>query len=468
MSDNHGMHTLDGIEAYCSPSHKRSPGESFGRLFNLAPLNTHPSSLKKLGEQGGPMDGGTSANRTSSVAVGDVFFGQFIDHDITLDVMSSLSRTTDINQLSNARTPSLDLDNIYGLGVEAQPYLYVGNGEFAGVKLLTGADMPGTTPLQQEDLMRSPHGRAIIGDPRNDENGVISQLQLAMIRFHNRVVDELSTTHSGSELAELSRQLTTWHYQWVVVHDYLVKICGGAVVNDILGSGCQYYHAEFGDGFIPIEFSVAAYRFGHSMIPQKIQIQKNKSALELFGNILGKGFEPLSDERGIVDWLELVHSNAGRSVQTAEKLDTKMATDLLELPFIPATDIQSLATRNLLRGQSFLLPSGENIAKIMERPETEIETVSQAARTIAGNDVDLSSGIPLWFYLLTEAEVIGRETQPNQFDPGEGLGPVGARIVAETLIGLIEQDPRSYISVNRNWEPNNGIGVATLGEMLSF
>ena len=465
------MHILNGIDAFCFPSHKRSPGESYGRMFNLPSLNTHPASLKALGKQGGPMDGGSNSNRANTVSVGDVFFGQFIDHDITLDVVSSLSSTTRINQIQNVRTPSLDLDNIYGDGPESQPYLYSSEGDFKGVKLLTGADIPGADDLQKNDVVRSTDGVAVIGDPRNDENRVISQLQLAMIRFHNKVVDELSVNHSEAGLYEASRELTTWHYQWVVIHDYLVKMCGGAVVNDILGGGCKYYKAEYGDTFIPIEFSVAAYRFGHSMIPQKIQIQKNESALELFGSELGEGFKALSDSKAVVDWLELVDSDAGRRVQMAEKMDTQMATVLLKLPFMPAGEEPSLATRNLLRGQSFLLPSGENVAAAMDRPQAEIDLVHEAANSIAGkagNDIDISSGTPLWFYLLTEAEVKGRETTPDQFDVGEGLGPVGARIVAETLIGLIELDSRSYMSVNRNWEPSDGLGISNLGEMLTF
>ncbi len=468
MSNIHGMQNSSGIDAFCSPFHQRIQGESFGRMFDLAPLNTLPQSLKKLGEQNGPMDGGRNANRTSSIAVGDVFFGQFIDHDITLDVMTSLSSTADISQIQNVRTPSLDLDNIYGQGPEAQPYLYSSKGDFKGIKLLTGADYPTASDLQKNDLVRSIHGRAIIGDPRNDENRIISQLQLAMIRFHNRVVDELSGSHEKSELYEVSRELTTWHYQWVVIHDFLVKICGAAIINDILGNGCNFYKADFGDAFIPVEFSVAAYRFGHSMMPQKIQIQKNESALELFGALLGRGFEELSDPKAIVDWLELVDSDANRNVQKAEKMDTKMATDLLKLPFIPADDEQSLATRNLLRGQSFLLPSGENVAEAMNRPQAEIDTVHQAANSIAGSNIDISTGTPLWFYILAEAEIIGRETMQNQFEPGEGLGPVGGRIVAETLIGLIKLDSRSYMSVNRNWDPSDGLGISSLGEMLTF
>ncbi len=472
-TNEHGMRGLKGINAFRSPSHKRSPGESFGRMFDLPPLGTSPASLKKLGaqkngDQDGPMNGGNSSDRTDTVAVGDIFFGQFVDHDITLDVATSLSATAQVSQLRNIRSPSLDLDNIYGAGPEAQPYLYSSEGEFESVKLLTGADLPDATDLQKNDLLRSPHGRAIIGDPRNDENGVISQLQLAMIRFHNHVVDELSAKYSGRELFEESRRLTTWHYQWIVIHDYLVKICGAAVVNNILGCGRQFYHAESGDTFIPVEFSVAAYRFGHSMIPQKVQIQKNGSLLELFGQILGRGFEPLNDEKGVVDWLELVDSDAGRQVQMADKLDTKLARDLLKLPFIPPSDEQSLATRNLLRGQTFLLPSGEKIAEAMGRDAVEITTVSQAAQNIAGNEIDLSTGTPLWFYLLTEAEVIGRETLPNQFDPGEGLGPVGARIIAETLIGLVDLDPTSYLSVDRNWDPVDNLNVSQLSDMLTF
>jgi hypothetical protein len=204
------------------------------------------------------------------------------------------------------------------------------------------------------------------------------------------------------------------------------------------------------------------------MIPQKIQIQKGKAALEVFGTILGGGFSPLSDAKAVVDWNELVEANPGHNVQMAEKLDSKMATDLLALPFIPAQDIQSLATRNLLRGQTFMLPSGENIARAMDRGQAEIDKVKQAAATIAGSAADLASGTPLWFYVLVEAEKVGRETAPGHFDKGEGLGPVGARIVAETLIGLIELDSRSFLASNRNWDPSQGVGVATLGDMLTF
>jgi hypothetical protein len=154
----------------------------------------------------------------------------------------------------------------------------------------------------------------------------------------------------------------------------------------------------------------------------------------------------------------------------AEKLDAKMATDLLKLPFIdpPPKGIQSLATRNLLRGQTFLLPSGENVARAIQRPDSEINDVSQAAKDLAGEAADLTNGIPLWLYILVEAAQKGRETNPGTFEPHEGLGPVGARIVAETIIGLIELDARSFLAKNRNWSPGQGVGVSSLGEMLTY
>ncbi len=469
---HHGIRKLTGIDAFCSPLYQRKKGEGYGRMFDLPSLYTHPDSLKKLGKQKGPMDEGEHIKHTHSVSVGDVFFGQFIDHDVTLDTTTRLSSTVDVNQLENARTPTLDLDCIYGDGPEAHPYLYSSQGEFSRIKLLTGADYPDATDLQKNDLIRTAHGTAIIGDPRNDENRIISQLQLAMIRFHNRVVDELSPNYEKSELYEEARNLVTWHYQWVVIHDFLVTMCGDAVVDDILGNGCQFYKANHDDAFIPVEFSVAAYRFGHSMIPQKIRVKREESELELFSDLLGGGFSALNDLSAVVDWSILVGSHDGNlqdeGVQRAKSMDTKMATILLKLPFIPDDDEQSLATRNLLRGQIFSLPSGENIAKVMNRSQIEIDKVSKKAASIAGCGIDISAGTPLWFYILTEAEIFGKEIKKDKFYPGEGLGPVGARIVAETLIGLIKIDSHSYMSVNRNWEPGDGVGVSTLKEMLAF
>ncbi len=455
-SEHHGMKPLEGLSAYCRSSKygEEQRDDRFGRLFQyLSPAYTRPDILAAIGAKNGPMDGKSSDKRTDTVPVGMVFFGQFVDHDITLDASTTFDSVVDNpGEVANVRTPTLDLDCIYGLGPEAQPYLFEQGGTFGGVKLLTGVDNPGQAGLRDSDLLRSPNGRAIIGDPRNDENRVISQIQLAIIRFHNHVAQTLhdETGLEGHDLYEHSRQQTTWHYQWAVVNDFLTDMCGVPVVEKILGCGRQHYCSEV--PFIPIEFSVAAYRFGHSMIPMKLQVQKGKSRLELFGTILGRGFDALTDPKGVVDWHELLFTPENRKVERAQKLDTKMAGDLLNLPFIDGTPAEkSLATRNLLRGNTFLLPAGEKIAVAIGCPEDQIKKVIKKVAKVNGDLGD--EGIPLWLYLLAEAEVIGRAESDGSTNEGEGLGPVGAAIVAETLIGLLELDDHSYLGANRNWSP---------------
>jgi len=469
---HHGTMGLNGLSHFCNYNHDRTVKQGrFGRMFPTLPaLYTDPDILEALGAPGGPMDGGTASNRTQTVPVGQVFFGQFIDHDITLDTTSSLSAVNLPENTPNVRTPTLDLDCVYGDGPEASPFLYVQSGAFQGVKLLTGANgtaIRQAVILRNEDLMRSGEGTAIIGDPRNDENRIISQIQLGMIRFHNKVADHLSSDFSGHELYEETRKLVTRHYQWAVINNFLIDMCGEPVVCDILANGRKFYCSENGEPFIPVEFSVAAYRFGHSMVPQEIQIIAGDPSRALFGTILGRGFSPVASIKAVVDFNEIFDTGSSAIVQMAEKLDPKLASVLLNLPFITSGE-SSLATRNLLRGQSFLLPSGEAVAEIMGRDQAEIDMVSNSADNDSGNR--LNGKTPLWFYLLTEAAQIGRETTSGQFDKGEGLGPVGARIVAEVIIGLMELDPRSFLSSDRSWSPKNGLGasVKTVGDILTF
>lgn len=468
MATHHGLKALDGLHALCSPNVSRS--DRFGRMLPALPgLYIDPRHLSAIGDKNGPLKSSGAAQKTTTVPIGHIFFGQFVDHDITLDLTSSFARLDRAEDTTNFRTPTLDLDCIYGDGPDGSPFLYW-NGQtgagapFNGVKLLTGADLPGATSLNQQDLARSAHHRAIIGDPRNDENRIISQLQLGLIRFHNKVADAVLAKGVGADkLFAETRRVVTWHYQWTVVNDFLRTIVGGVLVADILGCGrkiyrpeaCQFGPAYGADPYIPVEFSVAAYRFGHSMIPQKIQIQSGKPALDVFGPKLGFGFVELSDPDAVVHWPQVLDLS-NPTVDRADKLDAKLAKDLLDLPFVAVGGVKSLATRNLLRGQAFRLPSGEHVASACERPQAEIDKVTAKAKILAGSAspaADLLAGTPLWLYLLIEAGEIGRETAPGNFDTGEGLGPVGGRIVAETLIGLLELDPASYLGSNRSWSP---------------
>ena len=179
--------------------------------------------------------------------------------------------------------------------------------------------------------------------------------------------------------------------------------------------------------------------------------------------VLGGGFDALTDPKGVVDWHELLFTPENRNVERAQKLDTKLAGDLLALPFIAPPDENSLATRNLLRGNTFLLPGGEKVAEAIGCDQ---KTIDKVLKKVAKLNSDLSGhGIPLWLYILAEAEVIGRAEPDGSTNEGEALGPVGATVVAETMIGLLELDDHSYLGANRNWSPRSEWD--TLGKLVT-
>lgn len=461
MAHHHGtmnrmLHGIDAMKQKKSPKSGR-----FGRLFPELPgLELAESTLQKLGALNGPMDGGQGKDATHTIPLGMVFLGQFIDHDITLDVTSRLDRINDPMATINFRTPTLDLDSIYGSGPDASNFLYAQGKPY----LLTAAD--GTAWVEQtpehraHDLARSSAGVAIIGDPRNDENRIISQLQLAFIRFHNEVVRTLEIQGvSDKILFEEASQLVRWHYQWIVVNEFLPLMIGRAKVDQFLNKRNFYTPTH---AFIPIEFAAAAYRFGHSMAPQRLKIKSSQAnAFELFGPSLGRGFSPIDDIKQVVEWDVLFDINLASPAQRANKLDVLLAEDLLKLPFLPPSN-NSLATRNLLRGQSFLLPSGEQIAASIGQSQEEINRVREyVAQSISNHNLDLSEGTPLWYYILAEASVAGHV-------PNESLGHLGATIIGETLIGLLALDETSYFH-QPNWRPTLGnANHFTMADLLTY
>jgi hypothetical protein len=416
-------------------------------------------------------------NLTQHTAIGIVFLGQFIDHDITLDTSSSLTASNDPLNTENVRTPTLDLDCVYGDGPEAHSYLYKDGG-----KLLTGSDYeypPSVIPNweNQDDLPRTPKGTAIIADPRNDENRIISQMQLGFLRFHNKVID------SGKTFEEAHR-IVTWHYQWIVINEFLRTVCGNWILDDILSNGRKVYRPEClgtSEPFIPIEFAAAAYRFGHTMITQKIRVKVGGPQHVILDkeSMLGKGFEPVTNPDAVVEWAALLDSGNG-VFERAGAVDTKLPRALLDLSFLPPQTPEidrSLAVRNLLRSQSFLVPSGEQVANAMMNSGAEeikpemIEIVRAESKKLG-----FHKATPLWVYIIAEGKAVGRMDKKNgqkKFTKHEGLGPVGARFVAEVITGLVELDSRSFLGSNRNWSPLDEAdkigpeGVTSLYQLLT-
>ena len=400
-------------------------------------------------------DASLSAKNSNNptLSAGMTFLGQFLDHDMTSDPTSSLERQVDPEQIANFRTPTFGLDNVYGAGPGGSPHLYDQSATGKGIKfLLEETGTPG-----KHDLPRNSQMVALIGDPRDDENLIIGQLQVAFLKFHNACVDyvrsEIKLTEPGAIFAEAQR-IVRWHYQWMIVHEFLPKTCGQAIVDDVLDKGRKFYKWR-NEPFIPVEFSVAAYRFGHSQVrpSYRANFTGNPGGTPFFGMIFNATSLPLGDPddlsggsrapRRFIDWPTFFDFGDG-NVRPNKKIDTILSTALFHLPGSvvanpdPANNPSSLAQRNLLRHLTFSLPSGQRVATAMKEP-----ILSQGDLSMPKTH-GMDDHTPLWFYILREASV----TQN-----GERLGPVGGRIVTEVFIGLLQGDRTSYLSQDPDWEP---------------
>ena len=230
-----------------------------------------PPNLKKIGAE---MTGGGGG--ASQIPAGFTYLGQFVDHDLTFDKTNvMLGENVSPIQLLQARSPSLDLDSLYGAGPSdpASAKFY----EADGVHLKLGkADAVGGIPAKPGfDLPRGAGStaaakrKAIIPDPRNDENLAVAQTHLAMMRFHNRVVDTLPASVPAAQRFAKAREKVIKHYQWMLRTDYLPRICAPAVVGNVFNQGRKAFEVGVPPTRVPtmpIEFSVAAFRLGHAMI----------------------------------------------------------------------------------------------------------------------------------------------------------------------------------------------------------
>lgn len=437
-----------------SPRSKYYNRGRFGRLFPTLPSLFSPTdNLLALGAPNGVMDPGLHKQQDNpNIAAGFVFLGQFIDHDITFDPTSSLERQNDPEATRNFRTPALELDSVYGAGPEATPHLYARD----GMTLLIDAVAPW-------DLPRNSINGALIGDPRNDENLIISQLHLAFLKFHNSVVKQVQ------DFAEAQR-LVRWHYQWIVLHEFLPQLVGQSLVDQIYKNNCYESGRRFyrwrNEPYIPVEFAAAAYRFGHAQVPAKLQVNdifkvNGRSHIPLFDrNELGdddpddlSGFGKRAARR-FVDWNYLFDTGDG-AFQPSKRIDTTLSGPLFSLPFFAPDDISALAQRNLLRGRSFNLPSGQDVARAMCFEPLAADALADVA------ELGFDHHTPLWFYILREADIV---------HAGKQLGPVGGRLVAEVLIGLMEGDRLSFIRSNPSWKPTLGAKEGEFGivDLLDF
>lgn len=443
----------------------------FTRLFPQLPpfAESGPpliAALLDLGRPGGPMDAkddlsaGPVALITNPAlsldnpnanlpigAAGTTFFGQFIDHDMTFDVSSRLGVATEPRRAPNGRIPALDLDSIYGAGPVADALLY-DPADRAKFRLESGGLF--------EDLPRSATGRAIIADPRNDENLMIAGLTAAFLLFHNRAVDRVRTQRlaDADGVFEHARRLTTWHYQWLIVHEILPSFIGQPMVDDILRRGRQLRGSD-DDGIVamPVEFQGAAYRFGHSMVRPSYRANlRGDRGGPFFGLVFepaGEGQPDPVDLRGgargarrFVGWQTFFDFRDGE-LKPRKRIDTTISTPLFNLPLgaiAVGTPPTSLPQRNLLRHLTWSLPSGQRIAEQLRVPVLSPVDLGE----LRAYGLGLERHTPLWYYVLREAHLMG---------VGQVLGPVGGRIVGEVILGLMLSDREAYLSAQPGWRP---------------
>ena len=427
----------------------------FGRMFRLPPFVPTDERITEIAAAMLENVSGPSPElENPTISAGYTYLGQFIDHDLTFDPVSSLDRQNDPDALTNFRSPRFDLDCIYGRGPADDPFLY--DKETGGTKFLIGRHD------DEDDLPRNTQDTALIGDPRNDENIFVSQLQLTMLKFHNRVVDLVTadpTLRIGSETTfEAAQRIVRWHYQWIVVHDFLPRTVGeetfDAVFDDSLSRPRvrrEFYQWKH-DPYMPVEFSVAAYRFGHSQVRGRYQLNTLVGPLPTFlpGSV---SEDPLGHFGGFrilppfwtIEWarfFEVDGAGSGERQQT-RIIDTKLANPLETLPPEIGGNTPSLIRRNLVRGARLLLPSGQDVAAHI------------GADVLTDTELELPGGgpAPLWYYVLREAAVQAS---------GQHLGQAGGRIVAEVLLGLLEKDPSSYLRNQPSWHPF--LPAATAGD----
>jgi hypothetical protein len=435
-------HCLSPVRAVDRPT----GAARYGHMFpGLEPLGTDPQLLVRAGSDGGICDAAAVLDQLSpggddaSEAAGWPFFGQLIAHDITAD-RSPITGGVGPEELRNARSPKLNLEIVYSDGPIGSPYLF-DHGDPA--KFLLGPD--------GGDVPRNQQGVALIGDPRNDVHLFSLSLHVALLHAHNRIVDWLRENGvPEADVFERARITLIWHHQWIVVHDFLPRLVGASLVEQVLAEGCRWFAPPPLEAYIPLEFADAAFRYGHGQIRHTYRLVEDGPALPLFPDLAG--FGPLPADRRL-DLTQVFDVPGRPPAQRAKRIDGRLAASLIGLPeqvtgAVDTAAYRSLAVRDLLRGETTGLPSGETVARLVGVAPLSDDELGQT----------WPHGTPMWFYILKEAEHRG---------DGDRLGPVGGRIVAEVLIGLLRADPASYLSLEPDWEPTlpatgSGFGMADL------
>lgn len=468
---HHGLTRFDQLMHACI--HGEGPAQAplaqtLGRMFPANPIEisniSHADVIAALDALSQTMR--ADSNVDGPADAGMTFLGQFVDHDVTLDAASALGTRIDPRTIPNIRTPALDLDCVYGAGPEASPHLY-GEGDQEHFLMMGRHDNP-------RDLARTCAGKALIGDPRNDENIIVAQIQSLFIELHNilmsfvaedgdTAVDVKACAHDGMEPAvwidhvkprfrnfQEVRRFIRLHYQWIVWNELLPAFVDQAWL-DKAKAGHIFDAGDFVDGaapVMPVEFSGACYRFGHGTTQFEYTLNEGDAPIGLF-NTMGFGARPTD---GNLDLALFFQTKDGPTAQKARPVAPFLGTPLFSLPFvhdpIDLPDVgqtlsvgqaQNLALRNMIRDRyTYQLASGQQVADILG-----IDRVAVPA-PLAGKGITKT---PLWFYALQEAQENG----------GGCLTGVGGAIVATVFANLLTRDKTTVWHIP-HFKPWSGFG----------
>lgn len=464
---------------------------NFGRLLNIQTTWAEDFGIENqaeaeeiarlLGGRNGIMHDQADNSPDRSIPAAYTFLAQFVDHDITLEARTRLDQEplTDeqIAALPNFRSASLDLDSVYGFGPDVSPHLY--DSSQRG-RLFVGSTVDGVE--NPNDVPRRGDGVALLGDPRNDENLFLSQLHLLFLRFHNRLL-------IGRSFEEAQRE-ARYHYQYIVLYDFLERVCNQRVYEHarerIIGRDAAFFNLrpdESGRLPMPVEFSAAAYRFGHSMVRSRYPVNESYPSIEIFDEQFSTlGFSQVPP--GLtVDWGFLLDVRPTRLYVCSKALDHLLADELFRLPALVAgrdarpQDV-SLAFRNLLRGYVLGLSSGQRVAAALARAynSTDELPIIDPEQDLQFGDIEgwldldideecrdrIQTHTPLFFYLMREA---GVEAE------GQRLGPVGSAILMQVFGAMLLHhqtfitDPR-FITDEGHWQPDGNL--RTLADLVRY
>jgi len=492
-ASEHGKH---GREQYFIEGEGTFAADGSRRAAEEAP----PFRFSRVGPRGKRLDSNirskvaramtSGPQRDGRIPAGFTYLGQFVDHDLTFDATTvAFGENITPADLLQGRSPTLDLDSLYGFGPddEVSQKFYEADRTHLKVGTTTRIGSGNLRAREGFDVPRVGTGnrprRANIPDRRNDENLAVAQHHAAFIRFHNRVADRLPARVPAADRFRQARRLVVLHYQWMLKTDYLTRIVDPAIVTDVFATGRKVFEVgadPFSMPTMPVEFSVGAFRLGHSMVREaydwNAEFPNGGGLLFLlfdFSRTSGTlGGFPTLPSNWIADWRRLYRFGQidrpdldppQGEFNNARRIDTALVDPLADLPLgsfgggaaDAGTLRANLAFRNLTRAGMLKLASGQQMATFMRARGVELTKLTKAQLRDGVNGADLSdltptqlssflADTPLWFYVLREAEL----------NNGRLTG-VGGRLVAEIFHRAMEGSTNSIVR-NPDWRPKHG------------